>query len=197
MNRSINPARTLPVLLLAVVVLLVAMASGATAGKLITGKDIKNGTVTGKDFKNGSVGFADLASSARTTLKWDTNGSTDADVPGCTDTALDDCPNLLAVGIVPGSQLVTFSGAVDNTNGIVPSIVNRCGLVQGGDVLTEHRFALAANGQPGEVQAFTLQQVISVPDTSLPVTVRCTEQGGEALRLVEPRLTSVKVDKVG
>ena len=62
-------------------------------------------------------------------------------------------------------------------------------------MLTEQRLALAANGAPGEVMSFTLQQVVTVPDASLPVQVRCTEMPGEALRLVEPRLTSVKLDR--
>lgn len=204
MLRSI---RSLPAALLAAVVLLVAIAGGATAAKMITGKQIKNGTVTthdlknnnvtSNDLKNGTVRFGDLHASARTTLKVDADRNLFLDVPPCSDTTLENCSNLLSVGIVPGSQLVTLSGEIDNFGAGVPAISNRCGLVQGGEVLTEARFALAANGAPGEVEHFTLQQVISVPDASLPVHVRCTQMGGEDLRLSEPTLTSVKVDKVG
>jgi hypothetical protein len=62
--------RALPALLLTAIVLAVAFAGGATAAKLITGKNIKNNTVTtqdiknkslqGKDVKDGSLGEADL-----------------------------------------------------------------------------------------------------------------------------------------
>ena len=62
--------RALPAVLLTAIVLAVAFAGGATAAKLITGKDIKNNTVTTKDIKNkslkgsdvkdGSLGEADL-----------------------------------------------------------------------------------------------------------------------------------------
>lgn len=194
MSRS---TRTLPTVVLAAVVLLVAMAGGATAAKLITGKQIKNGTVTTADLRNGTVRFADLHASARTTLRSDADTNLFLDVPSCSDTTLEDCANLLTVGIVPGSQLVTVSGSLDNHDAGVPAISNRCGLVQGGEVLNETRFALAANGAPGEVASFTLQQVITVPDASLPVHLRCTEMVGENLRLAEPRLTSIKVDKAG
>jgi hypothetical protein len=72
---TITPRRALPALLLTAIVLAVAFAGGATAAKLITGKDIKNSTVTtqdiknkslkGADIKDGSLGEADLTSSAK------------------------------------------------------------------------------------------------------------------------------------
>lgn len=40
-------------------------AGSAYAATLITGKDVKDGSLTGKDIKDGSVGLADLGSSAR------------------------------------------------------------------------------------------------------------------------------------
>ena len=52
--------RALPALLLTAVVLTVAFAGGATAAKMITGKDIKNGTVTTQDVKNKSLKGADV-----------------------------------------------------------------------------------------------------------------------------------------
>ena len=62
--------RALPALLLTAIVLAVAFAGGATAAKLITGKNIKNNTVStqdiknnslkGKDVKDGALGEADL-----------------------------------------------------------------------------------------------------------------------------------------
>lgn len=46
--------------LLAVLALVVAMCSSATAGALITGKQIKNGSVTGRDLRDGTVSGADV-----------------------------------------------------------------------------------------------------------------------------------------
>ena len=43
-----------------VIVALVAGATSATAAKLITGKDIKNGSVTGADIKKGSISNEDI-----------------------------------------------------------------------------------------------------------------------------------------
>ena len=43
-----------------VIVALVAGATSATAAKLITGKDIKNGSVTGADVKDGSISNEDI-----------------------------------------------------------------------------------------------------------------------------------------
>ena len=52
--------------LLALVVLLVAMTTSATAGALITGERIKDGSVTGKDLRNGSVTGVDVRDSSLT-----------------------------------------------------------------------------------------------------------------------------------
>src|SRR5688500_5223837 len=46
--------RTLPIVLIAAVVLALSFSGGAVAGKLITGKQIKDNTVSTKDIKNGS-----------------------------------------------------------------------------------------------------------------------------------------------
>jgi hypothetical protein len=51
--------------------------SSATAAKLITGTDIKNGSLTGADVKNGSLGFRDLGPYARK-LVLDDKGATGA-----------------------------------------------------------------------------------------------------------------------
>jgi hypothetical protein len=44
-----------PAIILAVVALVVGVSSGAVAAKLITGKDIKNGSITAQDIKKGSL----------------------------------------------------------------------------------------------------------------------------------------------
>jgi len=48
-------------LVAALVALLVGGAGGATAAKLLTGKDVKDGSLSGKDLKDGSVSGKDLA----------------------------------------------------------------------------------------------------------------------------------------
>lgn len=198
--------RVITIAILSVAVLFVGLAGTATAAKLLTGKDIKNGSITGKDVKNGSITGKDikkaslpassLADSAKTTVRFDEDSTTGIDLPACSDTALDDCTGVLSVAMGPGSYVVTATGTLDNLNGVVPAISNRCGIHRGTDSLNEARFALAPNTQPGEVQSFSLQQVVKT-GASGPVSLRCTEMPGESLRLNEVRLTVLKVGKIG
>jgi hypothetical protein len=189
--------RTVTVAILSVAALfLVAFAGSATAAKLITGKDIKNGTIARVDLKAQSVTSGKLADSAKTSVRFAEDSTTGIDLPTCGDTALDDCTNLLAVGMAPGSYVVTASGSLDNLNGVTPAISNRCGIYRGTENLNETRFALAPNTQPGEVQSFSLNQVIKT-GASAPVSLRCTEMPGESLRLSEVRLTVLKVGRIG
>jgi hypothetical protein len=57
------------VLLVAGFMLLVSAGAGATAAMVITGKQIKNGSVTGKDIKNRSLGAKDLSRGAKIKLR--------------------------------------------------------------------------------------------------------------------------------
>src|SRR3954468_23236425 len=57
------------VLAAAAVVLVVAMASSATATLMVTGKSIKNESVTTKDIKNGTLKAEDLSTDTRTALQ--------------------------------------------------------------------------------------------------------------------------------
>ncbi len=59
----------LGLLSLAALVLAVAMASSATAALVITGKNIKDGTVTTKDVKDGTLKVSDLSGKARQSLE--------------------------------------------------------------------------------------------------------------------------------
>ena len=56
-------------LALLVAVLLVGTTTGAVAGSMITGAQIKDGTVTTKDIKNGTVALGDLATATRRGLQ--------------------------------------------------------------------------------------------------------------------------------
>jgi hypothetical protein len=71
-------ARPLTVAALVAVLIAVAAGTGATAASLITGAQIKDGTVTGADVKNGSLRSADMAggayTKAQTDKKFATNG---------------------------------------------------------------------------------------------------------------------------
>jgi hypothetical protein len=208
--------RVVTIAILSVAVLFVGLAGTATAAKLLTGKDIKNGSITGKDIKNGTVASKDIKNgtiagtdiktgsiagsklndSAKTTVRFAEDSTTGINLPTCTDTALDDCTSLLSVPMGPGHYVVTASGSIDNLSAVVPEISNRCGIQRGTTTFNDARFALAANTQPGEVQSFSLQQVVKT-GASGAVSLRCTEMPGEQLRVSEVRLTVVKVGKVG
>jgi hypothetical protein len=186
--------RTLPAVLLAVVVL-VALAGTATAAKLITSKQIKNNTVATVDIKNGTVKTKDLNTSARTTLKF--NDGNDAQVGACDDTALDECPTIIAAPVTRGSHLITATGTYANpVNAGVPTAVNRCGLWRDGIAIAEARIALAGNGSPGETHTFSLQAAVTTTVGNKPVELRCTEFVGEALVVTSPALSVLKVASI-
>lgn len=54
-----------PALLLCIVALIVGVAGTATAGRLLTGADIKDGSVTGKDVRDGSLTKKEFTGSLR------------------------------------------------------------------------------------------------------------------------------------
>jgi hypothetical protein len=73
---------------LIVVAALVAATGGtATAAKLITGKDVKNGSLTGQDVKNKSLGMSDLSAKARSSLRGQTGATGAAGLPGAAGAA--------------------------------------------------------------------------------------------------------------
>ncbi|MCM0620068.1 hypothetical protein [Nocardioides bruguierae] len=59
-----RPSAPLVISLLALVLALVATGAPATAARLITGQDVRNGSLTGLDVKDGSLRAADLADGA-------------------------------------------------------------------------------------------------------------------------------------
>lgn len=201
MSRSARfSPRSLPALALAAVVLVVALAGASTAAKLITGKGIKNGTVTtqditnnslkGVDVKNGSLGPADLAASAKNEVRF--HDGSDQNLATCTDTALDACAPIVATGLSVGTWLVTASVTIDNFAGPATGLTDRCGLWRSNVTLAESRTPLAANGDPGEAESITLQQVVKATDNA-PVSLRCTEMVGENLRVGSPTITALRV----
>lgn len=216
MNRT---ARRLAVLVLAALVVVLSVAGSATAAKLVTGKqirngsvagiDIRNGSLTGTDLENGTVGTADLgaASVAGQDLAPESvttdhlatdakvyaygDGLTDVDLGNCPDQSLSLCPALTSV-LTSGPQLVTITGTLDNQEAAVPT-PTRCGLVHDGQTLSTVRFAPAADGQPGDVVPFTLQAVADVAGGGEYVELRCTQFAGDDLHLLDVRKTAVDV----
>jgi hypothetical protein len=200
--------RSLPALVLAAVVVVVALAGASTAAKMITGKQIKNGTVTTKDIKNnnlkgvdvkngsltgadvkdGSLASADLAASAKNVVVF-VDGP-DFNIPNCNDTDLETCSPIVSVPVPAGTWLVTANVTIDNFSGPATDISNRCGLQRGSATLSESRTPLAANGTPGEAESITLQEVVT---GGAPVSLRCTEMAGESFRVSSPTITALKV----
>lgn len=203
--------RSLPAALLAVVVLVIAMAGTATAANLITGKqiknntittqdvkngsltgqDLKNGSVAGADVKNGSIAVADLAAATKNQVSW--QKANDQSIPGCFDTTLDDCTALASAALTPGTWAVSGSVTVDNTLAAAPETINRCGLWRGGEELVESRTPLAGNGAPGEAHSISLDSVVVATESNLPVMLKCTEHGGEAINALGATVVAVKV----
>lgn len=110
--------RTKTIALLAALVaavLLVATPVGAQAAKLITGKQIRDGSVTGKDIKNGSLTGKDVAESTLGTVP-SAKKATTATTAGTADSAqVADGLSTLAPG---ESQSGAFSAAGPTVDGL-------------------------------------------------------------------------------
>jgi hypothetical protein len=211
MSRSTRfSPRSLPTLILAAVVLVVALAGASTAAKLITGKQIKNNTVTtkdikdktlkgvdvkdggltGADVKDGSLGPADLAASTKNEVRFQ-DGS-DFNIPTCEDTGLESCTNIVGTTLAPGTWLVTVTVNLENNSAGAVDPTERCGLQSADATLSEARAPLAANGSPGDASSIALQSVVKATGAQ-PVALRCTEMAGENLRVESPDITALKV----
>ncbi|WP_193608894.1 hypothetical protein [Nocardioides lijunqiniae] len=212
--------RALPAAILVAVVLIVAVAGGATAAKLITGAQIKNGTVTtqdvrndtlttqdvrnqsltggdvkdgsvsGVDLANGSVRGADLAADARNQAK--VAVGTNTFVPSCAGQQLVECEPLVDMPLTAGTWLVSATLTVNNIHGQPTSDDNRCGLLELDALLGYASHALGPNNTPNEGETLAFTQVVTATQPT-GVTVRCTEQPGEALRAISATVSAVKV----
>ncbi|WP_193608893.1 hypothetical protein [Nocardioides lijunqiniae] len=216
----IRNLRALPAALLVAVVLVAAMAGGATAAKMITGKQIKNNTVTTKDIKNnnltskdvrnstltggdvrdnslsgadvanGSVSAADLAADAKNEVRTVDVG--DSNLPTCTDNGLSNCLALGGLSLSPGTWFVTGTMTLMNLDNAATDEINRCGLLSASTLLAEANTPLAAEGAPGESETVAFTQVIQSA-TPVGVSLRCSEMVGESMRAGSPTLTAVKI----
>ena len=79
--------RTAMTIIVAALALMLAAGTGATASLLITGKQIKDGSVTSSDIKNRSLKVKDLSTKAKTKLKGATGPAGPAGARGATGPA--------------------------------------------------------------------------------------------------------------
>lgn len=197
--------------LLGALLLIVGLAGGATAAKLITGKQIKDGTVTTADVKNGSLRGVDvrdgslagadvkagslgadrLAPAARNDVRAQTGDS--HDIVTCSDTGLGDCDPLASATLTAGTWLVTGTVTVKNKDNAATALSDTCGLSSSVGGHPDARFPLAAVGEPGETQTLSVQDVVVLPGGSVPVSLRCTEMVGEDIRVSSPTVTALRV----
>jgi len=71
-----------PATLVALVIIGLTAATGATAATLVTGKQIRDNSVTGADIKRGTLGASDLSRAARRSLRGATGKTGPAGSPG-------------------------------------------------------------------------------------------------------------------
>ena len=79
---SKTPRQAAAVIVIAILGVLLVSAGSATAARLITGKDIQNGSISGKDIKNKSVAAKDLSRSAKKSLTGPAGPAGPAGTPG-------------------------------------------------------------------------------------------------------------------
>ena len=96
--------RGLPTIAIAGVLVVAAATSGATAALVITGNDIKNGTVTTKDIKNDNLKSKDIKNGTLRTKDFD-------------DSTVDDLTGPAGPAGVSGYQLVTATAVVPADSG--------------------------------------------------------------------------------
>jgi hypothetical protein len=101
--------RALPALLLSAVVLAVAFAGGATAAKMITGKQIKNNTVTTKDIKNKSLKGLDVKDGSLTGADVKDGSLAEADLNAAAKSKLN-APSVAGYEVVQVSEEIESDG---------------------------------------------------------------------------------------
>lgn len=195
-------SRTTPaVALLGAVLLVVGLAGGATAAKLVTSKqikndtvrsvDVRNGTLTGADVRPGSLGADRLAPGVLNELLVHEGAS--QDLGTCADTGLESCAALAGITLTPGTWLVSATVSVKNKDADPTALSDTCGLSSAVGAHPDARFPLAAVGQPGETQSLAVQDLVVLPAGALAVSLRCTEMTGENVRVASPTLSAIRV----
>ncbi|MDQ4053940.1 MAG: hypothetical protein M3237_14725 [Actinomycetota bacterium] len=135
--------RALPAVLLTAIVLAVAFAGGATAAKLITGKNIKNNTVTTQDIKNKSLKSPDVKDGSLSEV--DLNGSVKSklnapsvkgyEIKSVTQEVPVDGEVTLVVGCSPGKVALSGGGMWEDITDVTAIKESTPGKVLGEDQL--------------------------------------------------------------
>jgi hypothetical protein len=143
-------SRTALAVVVAALALIVSAGAGATAARLVTGKDIKNGTVTSADVKNKSLKPRDFSARAKSRLRGPTGatGATGATGPQG------------APGI-SGFEVVTRTVSI-------PGIIGGTGTVAA--ACPAGKKAISANAAYAAPLAGLLSQVTRTSDTAFEAT---------------------------
>ncbi|NHA01335.1 hypothetical protein G5V59_19925 [Nocardioides sp. W3-2-3] len=156
-------------LALVVVALLLGSTSGAVAGALITGKQIKNESVTGADIRNGSLGSVDIQN----------NGLLGADVRDGSLTHVDIADEPAAWGAATKVQTDNFTAGTWTPVVSKALVTGRAGyLTITGTLYAEDDFSLAGTGR----LAYDLRIDGKVVDARKPPDLRRPGCGGERRR---------------
>jgi hypothetical protein len=163
------------VLLVAGLLLVLSAGAGATAALVITGKQIKDGTVTGKDIKNRSLAMRDLKRSTKVKLRG-ARGATGA--TGATGPA--GAPGLPGLPGLPGVQGLPGLPGLDGLPGglsgfqVATATAPVAGPMNSTGVVTQTcgagKVALAATASYASLLPGLLSQVSRVDDTTFKAT---------------------------
>jgi hypothetical protein len=177
--------------------LVVALGGTSYAAVMITGHDIKNGTVTTQDVKNHDLRLKDLATGARAHLKGAPGSQGPAGPQGSQGpvgpsnaysvyndlpTTLGSVKTLLTLSIPPGSYVVNAKAMLSGTGAI-----SQCTLVAPGGLDYDY-----AQTSSTESYATVANQLVLTTTSPTDITLQCL--GGGYLQY--KRLTAIKVDSV-
>lgn len=151
--------RNLIVLLVAGLLLVLSAGAGATAALVITGKQIKNGTVTGKDVKNRSLAAKDLSRAAKLKLRG-ARGPAGAQGPAGA-AGLPGLPGVAGLPGLSGFEVVTKTVTIPAATGSVATVTAACGSGQK---------ALAASSSYATLLPGLLSQVTRVDGSTFEAT---------------------------
>ena len=127
-----------------------------------------------------------------------TQSTASTSVPACAGTSLSACPSLLSRSVVAGNWLVQAKLVIANDADSGAATTNRCGLVQGTTELDKARNALGRAGTiaDGQNESVSLMAVVGNASAGTTVSLRCTEQPGENLRIEDAKITALEVGTV-
>ena len=176
-----SSARHLVVLSVAALMLVVSAGAGATAALMITGKQIKNGSVTGKDIRNRSLAAKDLSRSAKLKLRGQAGPAGPQGPTGATGATgpqgLVGLPGLPGVPGVSGFEVVTRTVTLGGGGALLPATKT----VQA--PCPEGKKALAATASFASLVSGLASQVARVDDSTFEASGLSTVADNHTLTL--------------